>query len=89
VKCAVASAQNVAGQPVDVQDLLASFSPSQAYWSALDQLYARKVISKNQVRDLMRDALENNRTSQARRLAAIIFTAPQMKDYTALMASPQ
>ncbi|ARP52307.1 lytic transglycosylase [Alcaligenes faecalis] len=89
VKCAVASAQNVAGQPVDVQDLLASFSPSQACWSALDQLYARKVVSKNQVRDLMRDALENNRTSQARRLAAIIFTAPQMKDYTALMASPQ
>ncbi|MEJ6666171.1 MAG: lytic transglycosylase domain-containing protein, partial [Alcaligenes aquatilis] len=89
VKCAVASAQNAAGQAVDVQDLLASFSPSQACWSALDQLYDRKVVSKNQVRDLMRDALESNRTAQARRLAAIIFTASQMKDYTALMASPQ
>lgn len=89
VKCAVASAQNATGQAVDVQGLLASFSPSQACWSALDQLYDSKVVSKNQVRDLMREALESNRKTQARRLAAIIFTASQMKDYTALMASPQ
>ena len=89
VKCSVALAQNVAGDGVNVTDLLDSFAPSRACWSALDQLYARKVVSTHQVRDLMREALENGKPEQARRLAAIIFTAPQMKDYTALMASPQ
>lgn len=89
VKCSVALAQNVAGEGVNVTDLLDSFAPSRACWSALDQLYARKVISTHQVRDLMREALENGKPEQARRLAAIIFSGPQMKDYTALMASPQ
>lgn len=89
VRCAYLHAQYVTGHKVLPEQIIDAFSAGQACWSALDQFYSSGVVSFVQVRDLMRDALESARTAEARRLAAIIFSAAQMRDYTALMADPR
>lgn len=89
VRCGYLHAQYVTGHKVQPEQLIDAFSAGQTCWSALDQFYANGVVSFEQVRDLMRDALESARTAEARRLAAVIFNAAEMRDYTALMADPR
>lgn len=89
VRCAVAYGMHMTQQPLQIQRLLAQFRPGSSCWTLLDQLWADKVIGFNDVRDLMRAALEQGKGNEARRLAAIIFNGKQMQDYTALMKSPR
>lgn len=88
-RCAQSYARHMAGQAVDSQTVLSQFRPGASCWTMLDQLYADHAISWQDVRGLMRNALEAGKAAEARRLAAIIFTPAQMKDYTALLKSPQ
>lgn len=89
VRCAVAYGMLMTQQPLDIQRLLSQFSPGSSCWTLLDQLWENKAITFNDVRDLMRAALEQGQTNNARRLAAIIFDARQMQAYTAIMQSPR
>lgn len=89
VRCAVAYGRHMTQQSLDTQRVLAQFVPGSTCWSLLDQLWEAKVVGFNDVRDLMRAALEQGKTSEARRYAAIIFDGKQMQDYTALMEAPR
>lgn len=89
VRCAVAYGRLMTQQPLDTARLLSQFRPGASCWTLLDQLWANKAIRFNDVRDLMRAALEQGQANNARRLAAIIFDAKQMQDYTALMQAPR
>lgn len=89
VRCAVAYGRHMTQQSLDTQRVLAQFVPGSTCWSLLDQLWEAKVVGFTDVRDLMRAALEQGKTSEARRYAAIIFDGKQMQDYTALMEAPR
>ncbi|MEZ2720296.1 transglycosylase SLT domain-containing protein [Paenalcaligenes hominis] len=89
VRCAVAYGRHMTQQSLDSQRVLAQFVPGSTCWSLLDQLWAAKAVGFTEVRDLMRKALEQGKTSEARRYAAIIFDGKQMQDYTALMEAPR
>lgn len=87
--CAQAYAKHMTQQPIDLGTVLQRFRPGAVCWTLLDQLYADKTAGWNDIRDLMRSALESSKPVEARRLAAILFDGSEMKDYTALMASPK
>lgn len=89
VRCAVAYGLHMQGQRLDTEALLRSFRPGATCWSLLDQLWSDKAVGFQAVRDLMRAALEQGKTNDARRFAAIIFDGKQMQDYTALMKTPR
>lgn len=89
VRCATAYGMHMKKQPLDTQRLLSQFRAGSSCWTLLDQLWADQVIGFNDVRDLMRAALEQGHTNNARRLAAIMFDGKQMQDYTALMNAPR
>lgn len=89
VRCAVAYGLHMTQQPLNTQRLLSQFRPGASCWTLLDQLWADKAIGFNDVRDLMRAALEQGQANNARRFAAIIFNGKQMQDYTALLKSPR
>lgn len=89
VRCASAYGMHMTQQSLDTQRILSQFRPGASCWTLLDQLWADKAIGFNDVRDLMRAALEQGKGDQARRFAAIIFDGRQMQDYTALMKSPR
>lgn len=89
VRCAVAYGLHMTQQSLDAARVLAQFVPGSTCWTLLDQLWTDQAVGFNEVRDLMRAALEQNKTKEARRHAAIIFDGKQMQDYTALMESPR
>ncbi|MFC3332739.1 transglycosylase SLT domain-containing protein [Paenalcaligenes hominis] len=89
VRCAVAYGRHMTQQSLDIQRVLSQFVPGSTCWSLLDQLWEAKAVGFTDVRDLMRAALEQGKTSEARRYAAIIFDGKQMQDYTALMEAPR
>lgn len=89
VRCAVAYGRHMTQQSLDTTRVLAQFVPGATCWSLLDQLWADKTVGFNEVRDLMRSALEQGKNNEARRYAAIMFDGKQMQDYTALMEAPR
>lgn len=89
VRCAVAYGRHMTQQSLDLDQVLSQFRPGATCWSLLDQLWEDKAIGFNQVRDLLRSALEQGKNNEARRYAAVIFDGKQMQDYTALMESPR
>lgn len=88
-RCAQSYARHMAGQGVDSKTVLSQFRPGATCWTMLDQLYADQAVSWQDVRGLMRNALEQGKAVEAQRLAAIIFTPAQMKEYATLLKSPQ
>lgn len=89
VRCAVAYGRHMMQQSLDTARVLAQFVPGATCWSLLDQLWADKAVGFNEVRDLVRSALEQGKNNEARRYAAIAFDGKQMQDYTALMEAPR
>ena len=89
VRCASAYGMHMTQQPLDTERLMSQFRPGASCWTLLDQLWVDEAISFNEVRDLMRAALEQGNLNNARRIAAVLFDAKQMQAYTALMKSPR
>ena len=89
VFCAQAHALHQTGLSLDKEAVLREFRPNEICWGLLDQLWADGALSWAHMQGLLRGALEQGKTQQARRIAAIVFNGKQMKEYTALMDNPR
>lgn len=89
VFCAQAHALHMGGQSLDLEAVMREFRPNEICWGMLDQLWVDNVLSWEQLQYLLRSALEQGKTNQARRTAAVMFNGQQMRDYTALMEHPR
>jgi len=88
VECARLLARHMGGQRASAQEALAVFEPGKACWSLYDQLVADGVLGWDHLEPRLREALEANRTRDARRYAAYIFEPDQIKAYDQLMRDP-
>lgn len=89
IECSLVMARHMTGQTVTAKEALSAFSANRACWSMLDQLASSHVVQWEDLSFQLRAILETSKTDQARRMAAIMFNAAQMKQYTALMDSPK
>ncbi|HLR29592.1 MAG TPA: transglycosylase SLT domain-containing protein [Paenalcaligenes sp.] len=89
VFCAQAHAMHMGGLSLDRDAVMREFRPNEVCWGLMDQLWADDALSWSQLQLMLRGALEQGKTTQARRTAAIMFNGKQMQDYTALMENPR
>lgn len=87
-QCAYAQAQTQAGQKVDVKKLLDSMKNNERCWSMLSSLKARGKVTNAQLQTLLRDAVEYDDKTMARRYASFIFTGDVMTQFNAIMNNP-
>lgn len=88
VQCATLLARHMTGQRATAAQAQAAFGSGSQCWSLYDQLVADGVLGWDQIQPQMRDALEVNRTTDARKLATYIFEPQDMKTYDAMMKDP-
>src|SRR5699024_11993104 len=89
VFCGQAHAMHMGGLSLDRDAVMREFRPNEVCWGLMDQLWADDALSWSQLQLMLRGALEQGKTTQARRTAAIMFNGKQMQDYTALMENPR
>lgn len=89
IECSLILARHMTGLTVTASEATSAFSANRACWTMLDELAARDVVRWEDLSFELRAILETSKTEQARRMAAIMFTAPQMQQYTRLMEAPR
>lgn len=87
--CAYYLARHMTGFKVRGADAIQAFKPAGICWDMLDQFVDRHVVRWQEWQSLFRAELETSKAANARRLAAIMFSAPEMNDYTAIMKDPK
>lgn len=87
--CAYYLARHMTGTKVRGADAIEAFKPVGLCWDMLDELTTRHVVRWQDWQSLFRAELETNKSANARRLAAIVFSAPEMVDFTAIMKDPK
>jgi soluble lytic murein transglycosylase len=88
VNCALLEAQHMTGQPVTAAQALKVFSPGSACWNLFDQLVADGVLSWDALAPLLRNAIEANKPSDARKLAKYMFEPALFKAFDTLLKDP-
>src|SRR5690606_1232256 len=88
VDCAILQARFLGNGQVSAAQALDVFKPGDACWSMLGQLTAAKVVTHEHLEPLLRDAVEYDSKSSARRYAALAFSPAGLSSYDALMANP-
>jgi len=88
IECARLLARHMGGQRASAHEALEVFAPGTPCWTLYDQLVADGVLGWDQLVPKLRDALEVNRTRDARKYAAYIFEPGDLKDYDQLMRDP-
>lgn len=86
--CAVLNAKYMTGRKVSADEAMSAFAPGAWCWSLYDQLVADKVLGWEQIAPQLRDAIENNKTSDAGKFAAYLFEPPLQKAFDTLMKDP-
>lgn len=89
IRCSVLLARHMTGQTVTADEAMSDFSPNRACWTMLDQFAESNVVGWDDVSFELRAILETSRTSNAQRMAAVIFDGAQMVHYAALMKDPK
>ena len=87
-QCAILETRHMTGQRATVKQALAVFQPNKDCWNLYDQLVADGVLGWDQLEPQLREAIETNRTADARKFVAYIFEPKDQKSYDALMKSP-
>ncbi len=87
--CAYYLARHMTGFKVRGTDAIEAFKPVGVCWDMLDQFVDRHVVRWQEWQWLFRAELETSKAGNARRLAAIMFSAPEMNQYTAIMKDPK
>ncbi|CAM4291965.1 Lytic transglycosylase [Bordetella tumbae] len=87
-QCAMLEARHMTGQRATAKQALAVFQPGKDCWNLYDQLVADGVLGWDEIQPQLREAIETNRTGDARKFAAYIFEPKDQKAYDALMKSP-
>lgn len=89
ILCAQLEAAHMGGQRASAAQAAKIFAPVAACWKLFDQLVADRVLTTATLVPFIQDALENNKTTDARRFAAYAFEAPDLAAYDAMMREPQ
>lgn len=87
-QCAILEARHMTGQPVTAKEALAVFTPNKDCWNLADQLVADGVWGWAEIQPQLRAAIEQDKTTDARKFAAYIFESKDQKAYAALMKNP-
>ncbi len=88
VSCAQLQARHLGGNRASAAQAEAVFAPGTACWALLSQLSADRVLGWDELLPYLRDALENNKLPDARRFAALMFKADELRAYDTLMKDP-
>ncbi|MGU9942673.1 transglycosylase SLT domain-containing protein [Bordetella avium] len=88
VNCAVLNARHMTGKRATAQEALSVFAAGGACWSLYDQLVADHTLGWDELLPQLRDAIEANRTADARRLVQYIFEPRDLKTYDLMMRDP-
>ncbi|QIM48603.1 lytic transglycosylase domain-containing protein [Pusillimonas sp. DMV24BSW_D] len=89
VDCAVLLSRHMLGERVNGQVAVDTFEPVSLCWMMLDELVDKNIVGWKQLETMLRATLETSKTGNARRLAALMFDAGQMKSYAAFMKNPR
>ncbi|WP_454675681.1 transglycosylase SLT domain-containing protein [Achromobacter pestifer] len=88
IDCAVLDAKHMTGQRATAEQAKAAFAPGGACWALYDQLVADSILGWEQLEPQLRDAIEANKTTDARKFVQYMFEARDLKTYDALMKDP-
>lgn len=88
VECAVLNARHMTGQRATAAQAVAVFAPGGACWTLYDQLVADNVLGWEQLEPQLRDAIEANKTTDARKFVQYMFEPRDQKTYDVLIKDP-
>jgi soluble lytic murein transglycosylase len=88
IECAILDARHMTGQRATAAQATAAFAPGSACWALYDQLVADGVLGWEQLEPQFRDAIEANKTTDARKFAQYMFEPRDLKVYDQLMKDP-
>ena len=88
-QCALIQSQAVTGHRVGIRDALAVFRPGDSCWAMLETLNHQNRLSFEQLRPSLRDAVEYDNKSVARRYAAMVFSSAQLAQYDEIIRDPR
>src|SRR5690606_13725024 len=77
-RCSRLLSLHMVGEKVKAEQVMQTFQPNSACWSMLDQFASSKVVGWNDLQTELHAILETNKTGNAQRLAAIMFTSAEM-----------
>jgi len=89
IACARLLARHKTGEKIKGEEALNVWAADDLCWHMLEILLQDKVVTWSALHGQLRKLLERNRSQDARRIAELLFTEPQMRDYTALMNNPR
>jgi soluble lytic murein transglycosylase len=88
IECAILDAKHMSGQRATAEQAMSVFAPGSACWALYDQLVADGVLGWEQLEPQLRDAIEADKTSDARKLVQYMFEPRDLKTYDVLMKDP-
>ncbi|OZI72098.1 lytic transglycosylase domain-containing protein [Bordetella genomosp. 12] len=88
VNCAVLNARHMTGQRVSADEAMKAFGAGSACWTLYDQLVADRILGWDELLPQLRDAVESNRTTDARKLVQYLFEPQDVKTYDLMMRDP-
>ncbi|MPT40387.1 MAG: lytic transglycosylase domain-containing protein [Achromobacter sp.] len=88
IECAILDARHMTGQRATAAQAVAVFAPGGACWALYDQLVADGILGWEQLEPQLRDAIEANKTTDARKFAQYMFEPQDLKTYDQLMKDP-
>ena len=88
IQCAQLEARHMLGQRATAAEAQRVFGPGGACWKLFDQLVADRVLGFGELIQYLQDAVENNKTADARRFAAYAFDQGNLAAYDAMMRDP-
>ncbi|CAM3410215.1 lytic transglycosylase domain-containing protein [Bordetella flabilis] len=86
--CAVLEARHLSGRKVTAAEAKRAFAPGAWCWSLYDQLVADHVLGWKDLQPELRDAIEDNKLTDARRYAGYLFAPAQQKAFDSLIQDP-
>jgi len=86
--CAMLEARHMTGQRATAAQALEVFKPSTSCWQLYDQLVADEVLGWDEIEPQLRDAVEDNRLGDARKLGDYIFEPRDAKTLATLLKDP-
>lgn len=89
VDCAILHGRYMLNGKVSAMQALDVFSPGDTCWALMNQLGNAGVLQWDDIQPLLRDEIEYDNKTNARRWAAMLFNTEQMAAYDAFMNNPQ
>jgi len=87
VRCAKLLARHMTGRPVKADEAIADFASNNLCWKLFDQLVADGVLNFENLKPVLLDAIEENHTKTAQRIAGYMLNAKAMAQYNSMMSN--